>query len=71
MGIKGSKKSKDKKGKTQAKNKKPSQRWKKYKIEGCKISRGASCPKCGSGIFLGVHKDRVSCGKCGYTEFKK
>ncbi|MBW3011678.1 30S ribosomal protein S27ae [Candidatus Woesearchaeota archaeon] len=29
------------------------------------------CPKCGPGIFLAQHKDRTSCGKCGYTEFKK
>lgn len=29
------------------------------------------CPKCGPGVFLGDHKDRTSCGKCGYTEFKK
>jgi small subunit ribosomal protein S27Ae len=29
------------------------------------------CPRCGPGVFLGEHKDRASCGKCGYTEFKK
>jgi small subunit ribosomal protein S27Ae len=29
------------------------------------------CPKCGPGTFMGQHKDRVSCGKCGYTEFAK
>jgi small subunit ribosomal protein S27Ae len=28
------------------------------------------CPNCGPGVFLGEHKDRVSCGKCGHTEFK-
>jgi len=28
------------------------------------------CPNCGLGVFLGEHKDRVSCGKCGHTEFK-
>lgn len=26
------------------------------------------CPKCGPGIFLAAHKDRVTCGKCGYME---
>jgi ribosomal protein S27AE len=26
------------------------------------------CPKCSS--RLGEHKDRFSCGKCGYCEFK-
>lgn len=30
-----------------------------------------NCPKCGPGIFMATHKDRVSCGKCGYTEFQK
>ena len=29
------------------------------------------CPKCGPGVFMGEHKDRVSCGKCGYLEMKK
>ncbi|MCI0497456.1 MAG: 30S ribosomal protein S27ae [Thermoplasmata archaeon] len=27
------------------------------------------CPKCGPGVFLAEHKDRRSCGACGYTEF--
>jgi small subunit ribosomal protein S27Ae len=30
-----------------------------------------NCPKCGPGVFLAEHSDRHSCGKCGYTEFKK
>ena len=30
-----------------------------------------SCPKCGDGVFLGHHATRDSCGKCGYTEFRK
>ena len=29
------------------------------------------CSKCGPGIFMAAHKDRVSCGKCGYTEWTK
>jgi ribosomal protein S27AE len=29
---------------------------------------GKQCPKCGS--RLADHKNRRSCGKCGYTEFK-
>jgi len=29
------------------------------------------CPKCGEAVFMAEHKDRTSCGKCGYTEFKK
>ncbi|HUC39049.1 MAG TPA: 30S ribosomal protein S27ae [Candidatus Acidoferrum sp.] len=30
--------------------------------------QGRQCPKCGS--RLAEHADRMSCGKCGYTEFK-
>ena len=51
------------------KNKKPSEKWKKYKVSGNKAERAKTCPKCGSGVFLAVHKDRVHCGTCGYTEF--
>jgi small subunit ribosomal protein S27Ae len=43
-----------------------------FKVEGDKISRlRRHCPKCGDGFFLADHKNRLSCGKCGYTEFKK
>ena len=42
-----------------------------FKIEDNKITRlRRHCPKCGEGVFLAEHKDRLSCGKCGYTEFK-
>ncbi len=30
--------------------------------------KGRACPKCGAGIRLAEHKDRFSCGKCGYFE---
>ena len=33
-------------------------------------AKNPSCPKCGAGTFMAVHKNRVSCGKCGYSEFK-
>lgn len=43
-----------------------------YKVNGDKAERiKPTCPKCGPGTFMATHKDRVSCGKCGYTEFKK
>jgi ubiquitin-small subunit ribosomal protein S27Ae len=43
-----------------------------FKVEGNKVTRlRRHCPKCGDGFFLADHKDRLSCGKCGYTEFKK
>ncbi len=31
---------------------------------------GRFCPKCGSGVRLGNHKDRFACGRCGYFEKK-
>ncbi len=34
-------------------------------------SKRSECPKCGKGVFLAEHKNRSTCGKCGYTEFKK
>jgi small subunit ribosomal protein S27Ae len=43
-----------------------------YVIEGETLKRTKKhCPKCGPGVFLAEHSNRVSCGKCGYTEFKK
>jgi small subunit ribosomal protein S27Ae len=34
-----------------------------------KINRKSTfCPRC-KGIFLAQHKDRKSCGNCGYTEY--
>jgi len=43
-----------------------------YSVEGEKLRRSnKSCPKCGSGIFLAEHTNRLSCGKCGYTDWKK
>jgi small subunit ribosomal protein S27Ae len=45
--------------------------YKAYKIEGGRLIRkGGMCPKC-EGSLLGLHKDRKSCGKCGYTEMLK
>ncbi len=42
-----------------------------FKVEGDRISRVRRyCPKCGPAVFLADHKNRFSCGKCGYTEFK-
>ncbi|MEK6858385.1 MAG: 30S ribosomal protein S27ae [Nanoarchaeota archaeon] len=42
-----------------------------YKVEGTKLVRSPSCPRCGIGIFLANHKGRLHCGKCNYTEFVK
>jgi len=59
----------EKKGKKEHKNKPTSKKYSKYKIEGSKITREKSCPRCGVGIFLMQAKDRVYCGKCHYTEY--
>jgi small subunit ribosomal protein S27Ae len=43
-----------------------------YEVSGDSIKTKKSvCPRCGNGVFLAEHSDRQSCGKCGYTEFKK
>ncbi len=43
-----------------------------YKVEGDRLFRQRTpCPKCGAGTFLAKHANRMSCGRCGYTEFAK
>lgn len=43
-----------------------------YKFEKDSLKRlRPTCPRCGAGVFLADHGNRLSCGKCGYTEFKK
>ena len=58
-----------KKGKKPHKNKASSKKYKMYKVEGDKVSRARSCPRCGPGVFLMVADNRVYCGRCHYTEF--
>lgn len=42
-----------------------------YSVEAGKlVRRGKFCPRCGMGVFLADHPDRLHCGRCGYTEFK-
>lgn len=42
-----------------------------YEVQEGKVMRKRKmCPKCGDGIFMAEHTNRLSCGKCGYTEFK-
>ena len=43
-----------------------------FKVEGATITTAKKyCPRCGPGIMMADHKDRLTCGKCGYTEFRK
>jgi len=50
------------------KEEKPKKEKKKEKIK--PYTQHKFCPKCGPGISLAEHKDRRSCGKCGYFEKK-
>lgn len=46
--------------------------FKLYQAAGANLGRkNRSCPKCGSGVTMAQHKDRMTCGKCHYTEFSK
>ena len=60
------KEKKGKKPKSKSKHKKV-QVWTKYK-DGKKVNK--SCPRCGPGTFLAEHKNRMTCGKCHYSEIK-
>jgi len=42
-----------------------------FEVKGEELTRkNQSCPKCGEGTYLAAHSDRLTCGKCGYTEMK-
>ena len=58
-------------GKKKKKVKKKGKKPKKEKKKNIKAyTKSKSCPKCGPGVKLANHKDRLSCGKCGYYEKK-
>jgi ubiquitin-small subunit ribosomal protein S27Ae len=56
--------------KPKPKNKATSKKYSKYEVKDNILIRKPTCPKCGAGVFLADHKDRLYCGKCGYVEFK-
>ncbi|PIU22535.1 MAG: 30S ribosomal protein S27ae [Candidatus Diapherotrites archaeon CG08_land_8_20_14_0_20_30_16] len=63
---------KEKTGKRQHKKTKRIKKSSFYKVEGNNVIRTRkTCLKCGAGVFMAEHKNRYSCGKCGYTEMKK
>lgn len=42
-----------------------------YEIKDGQIKRkNPFCPKCGAGVFMADHKDRYTCGKCGFMQRK-
>ncbi|MBI2549058.1 30S ribosomal protein S27ae [Candidatus Woesearchaeota archaeon] len=58
--------------KKQRKPKRCMKAYKAYTISGNKIERKRKfCPKCGAGVFLAAHKNRLTCGKCAYVEFQQ
>jgi len=44
------------------------QRYERYDEEG--NHEGEFCTRCGEGVFMAGHGDRMACGRCGYTEFE-
>ncbi len=59
----------EKKGKKAHKNKLTSKKFKHYIVLGEEVKKARMCPRCGGGVFLSTHKDRLYCGRCHYTEF--
>lgn len=67
--TKGEKKPKKTGKRVKSERKHRSKKWRLYNISGENVKKSnKSCPKCGPGVFLAQHKNRVSCGSCGYTE---
>jgi small subunit ribosomal protein S27Ae len=59
------------KGKKAKKKKTKIKKGEHYKVQGNQIERlKTPCPKCGPGVFMAQHKNRLHCGKCGYTMMK-
>jgi ubiquitin-small subunit ribosomal protein S27Ae len=56
--------------KKKVKNRQASQRWKMYEVKDGKVTRKNPFSPKEAGTFMAVHKDRKTCGKTGYTEFK-
>jgi len=55
--------------KKQKKPKRTSKTQDNYEVSGSELKRkNKSCPKCGAGVFLAQHKNRLTCGKCHYME---
>jgi len=60
----------ERQGKKKKKNKKTSEKWKHYSAGSGKLERTKKfCPRCGPGVFLAKHQNRIFCGKCHYTEY--
>jgi small subunit ribosomal protein S27Ae len=51
--------------KRKVKKKRTAKVWKFYEQGKLKVK---NCPKCGKGVYLANHKDRLYCGRCHYME---
>ena len=61
---------KDDKGKSEGSDVKYKKSSQKYKLYENGKAKNKSCPKCGPGVFMAEHKDRLVCGACKYVENK-
>lgn len=44
--------------------------YKNYEVSGGSAKlKNKTCPKCGPSYLMANHKNRITCGKCHYTEF--
>jgi len=48
-------------------------KWNKYAIDedGKLVRKAEYCKLCGPGVFMAIHSNRKSCGRCGYTEMNE
>lgn len=70
--AKSPRKEKASKGKKPKKKKQKKIKGNYYETAGGGLKRTKkTCPKCGSGIFMAEHKDRYTCGRCAYTDWKQ
>ncbi|MCD6522923.1 MAG: 30S ribosomal protein S27ae [Candidatus Diapherotrites archaeon] len=62
----------EKKGKRKKRQRRRVKKSSFYEVkEGKIVKKRQECPKCGAGVFMAEHKDRYTCGRCGYTKWKK
>jgi small subunit ribosomal protein S27Ae len=67
----GKKKEKERKGKRPKKKHEKKKKGEYYTLKEERIEkRKPFCPRCGAGVFMAEHKNRLSCGRCGFTEWK-
>ncbi len=62
----------EKAGKAPKKKKKEKGVHSLYKAEGDKVTRlRPVCERCGPGYFMADHRNRYTCGHCGFTRYKR